>query len=440
MSPLTPQQVLALAPDDASAKAAQGLVKPGKWVTLGAFEGGLWGECQGSGSKPYQVMVDANGLGAKCSCPSRKFPCKHGLALMLMFAGGTGGFASDPPAWMTEWLAGRRERAEKQAAKREATADASAPDPAQTAQRQEARWDRLREGAAFLGLWMRDLLRQGLSDLPSRPPTFWREVASRMVDAQAPGLARRIEDMQAAVGSGPDWPVQLLERMGRTQLLLDALERRETLHESHQADLRVALGWALEREAVVDPTSDDWFVAGLVFDQDGPLHERRVWLESTRTGRIALLLDFAHGGRRFDPVFTPGTQVSATLAWYPSAAPLRAVLQQPPTRSEPAPTGRFTGTARSQLESVAQRLAVHPWIQRHPFRIGPVRLARDERGWSLADADGARVPLRLREETAWYWLAGSRGQPMEVFGEWNGTSLRPLTAGIDHSWLNLAEA
>jgi hypothetical protein len=97
MSPLTPQQVLALAPDDASAKAAQGLVKPAKWVTLGAFEGGLWGECQGSGAKPYQVLVDANGLGAKCSCPSRKFPCKHGLALMLMFAGGTGRFASDPP-------------------------------------------------------------------------------------------------------------------------------------------------------------------------------------------------------------------------------------------------------------------------------------------------------------------------------------------------------
>lgn len=439
MSPLTPQQVLALAPDDASAKAAQGLVKPSKWITLGAFEGGLWGECQGSGAKPYQVLVDANGLGAKCSCPSRKFPCKHGLALMLMFASGTGQFASDPPAWMTEWLAGRRERAEKQAVKREAAAEAPAPDPAQTARRQEARWDRMREGGAFLGLWMRDLVRQGFSDLPARPPTFWREVAARMVDAQATGLARRVEDMQGTVGSGRDWPARLLGAMGRTQLFLDALERRELLPEASQADLRVALGWALDRDSVVDPTVDDWVVAGVVFDQEGPLHERRVWLEGLASGRTALLLDFAHGGRKFEHAFTPGTQVRATLAWFPSAAPFRAVVQQPPESASPAPAGRFTGTMQSELETVSERLAANPWILRHPFRIGPGRLARDERGWHVSDSTGTRVPLQIRDEAAWLWLAGSRALPVEVFGEWNGVSLRPLTVCIDRSWVNLAD-
>src|SRR5689334_9069774 len=159
MSPLTVAQVLALSPDDASSKAARGLVKPAKWVTFGAAEQGLWGECQGSGAKPYQVMVDANGSGSKCSCPSRKFPCKHGLALMLMHAEGTGGFAKDPPPWLIEWIESRRERAEKQVAKKEAAADAPPPDPAKAAKRQEVRLDKMRAGAAYLELWMRDLVR-----------------------------------------------------------------------------------------------------------------------------------------------------------------------------------------------------------------------------------------------------------------------------------------
>ena len=58
---LTSESVLALAPDDASAKAARGLTSPAKWPTLGADDAAVWGECQGSGSKPYQTQVDLAG-------------------------------------------------------------------------------------------------------------------------------------------------------------------------------------------------------------------------------------------------------------------------------------------------------------------------------------------------------------------------------------------
>jgi hypothetical protein len=45
----TTEQILALAPDSASAKAGQGLASPRKWQTLGADEQTAWGLCQGSG-------------------------------------------------------------------------------------------------------------------------------------------------------------------------------------------------------------------------------------------------------------------------------------------------------------------------------------------------------------------------------------------------------
>ena len=103
---ISAESVLALAPDAASAKAANGLTKPGQWPLLGANEAAVWGECQGSSR--YQTQVDLSGPSFRCSCPSRKFPCKHGLALLLLWAKNPAQFqASAPPAWVTEWLAER---------------------------------------------------------------------------------------------------------------------------------------------------------------------------------------------------------------------------------------------------------------------------------------------------------------------------------------------
>ena len=52
---LTSESVLALAPDASSVKAAQALLKPGQWPTLGFNETAVWGECKVSGDKHYQV-------------------------------------------------------------------------------------------------------------------------------------------------------------------------------------------------------------------------------------------------------------------------------------------------------------------------------------------------------------------------------------------------
>lgn len=86
----TADQVLALAPDTASRKAGSKLGAVGPWSEAGSSdEGTVWGLCKGSGSKPYQTVVDiadASGPAYKCSCPSRKFPCKHALGLLLLWA------------------------------------------------------------------------------------------------------------------------------------------------------------------------------------------------------------------------------------------------------------------------------------------------------------------------------------------------------------------
>src|SRR5262245_51343775 len=57
----TAEEVLALAPDEASRRAGSRLSAPGPWSEAGSGSGAVWGLCKGSGSKPYRTVVDLGG-------------------------------------------------------------------------------------------------------------------------------------------------------------------------------------------------------------------------------------------------------------------------------------------------------------------------------------------------------------------------------------------
>src|ERR671924_273441 len=111
----SPEQIIALAPDAPSAKAGRGLATLSKWPSRGCDERAVWGECQGSGKEPYRTQIDLAELAFRCTCPSRKFPCKHSLGLFLLFANqpATGSTNTTIPAWASEWLAKRAQQAQR---------------------------------------------------------------------------------------------------------------------------------------------------------------------------------------------------------------------------------------------------------------------------------------------------------------------------------------
>jgi len=89
MIALDESSVDSAAPDSDSAKNGRGLVVKGKFTKFHiAEEVLLFGECQGSGKEPYRCSVDyarPDQPTFRCSCPSRKLPCKHCLGLMYAF-------------------------------------------------------------------------------------------------------------------------------------------------------------------------------------------------------------------------------------------------------------------------------------------------------------------------------------------------------------------
>ncbi len=262
---LTVEEVIALAPDDASAKAARGLVAPSKWPLLGASDAAAWGECQGSGSKPYQTQVDLSGPAFKCSCPSRKFPCKHGLALLLLRAEhGTGFTGTEPPAWVGEWLTSRGEKAQKKEAQ-QADKAAAPVDPQALARRDAQRWKRIEGAALDLQRFLADQLAHGIGSLDSNALKTWGTIAARMVDAQAPGLGVRLQETALHVRQGEHWPERTLQGLGLLQLACDGYARRESLSEARQADLRTLAGWPHDQVEVStsgERVIDRWGGAG----------------------------------------------------------------------------------------------------------------------------------------------------------------------------------
>ena len=78
----------------------------------------IWGLAKGSGKKPYQTQVDIVEFAYKCSCPSRKFPCKHALGPMFLAADDEKLLTeTELPDWVKAWADARQEKQGKKAEK-----------------------------------------------------------------------------------------------------------------------------------------------------------------------------------------------------------------------------------------------------------------------------------------------------------------------------------
>jgi hypothetical protein len=429
---LDADQVAGLAPDDASLKAGRGLASERRWSDLGQNEQAVWGLCRGSGSKPYETQVDLSGPAFRCSCPSRKFPCKHALGLLLLVAASPSAApAAEPPEWVQEWLgsrAEREERAQARAEKRQAP-----PDPEAQARRQAKREERVQAGLEELERWLHDLVRQGLAQARQRPYGFWDEAAARLVDAQASALAGRLRMLGGVAAAGrDDWAEALLEEAGLVQLLLRASRRLDALPEGLRADVRALIGWTVSQEDVLAGARlrDRWAVLGRVLEDDERLRVQRVWLHGLESRRSALVLSFAAAGQPLDASLAAGTVVDASLVFYPSAAPLRAVVAEQHAAPEPLPE-LPAGSIESALGARAAALAQQPWLWRLPVSLGGVVPARRDGEWLAAEPDGEALALACDELTGWRLTALSGGRPLAIFGEWERDRVRPVSAIVD---------
>lgn len=419
------QQVIGAAPDASSLAAARKLARPGPWSDTGSNDDLVWGKCQGSGKTPYQVSVDTVAPAYRCSCPSRKFPCKHALALLLMWSRGEAADAGTETAgFAQEWAA---QRAERSAAREKRPTD-QPTDPAAQAKRLADRMALMDAGIEDFARWLTDLVRTGLASARTQPYSWWDGVAARLVDAQLPGLAEQVRAMGSDVHARADWADHLLFRAGRWWAVTKAWRMREILTPEELADLRVAVGWAVPTADVhgTEALHGPWLVLGAHRSDDGRLKQQRTWLRAS-DGTVVVVLDFAAQSESLATPQLAGAVLDATLARYPGSAPRRAMFTSPA-----APLGTATslgdgGSIAQAMEAESAAVALSPWRERHPFLLGGVRICPGDHGW-LRDGAGDALPLVDAPLDALLALTG--GHPVDVFGELDEGHLRPLSAVV----------
>jgi len=428
---LDANQILALAPDPASAKAGSQLAVQRNWSNLGRSELALWGECQGSGKTPYRTQIDLGEPAFKCSCPSRKFPCKHGLGLYLLLAANPALFNSgDAPDWVGDWLQSRQSRQEKKAAKPEPSEQDVEAAAAQSRKREEKREQKVDAGVRELQTWLHDLAREGLAPVRSRGQAFWDAIAARMVDAQAAPLARRLRSAGSMLyQSGlPDAEERVAFELASIYLLVTAWQGIENLPPALQADVRSLLGFTVNQDEVLRQpgVADRWRILSQAVSDEERLRMRATWLRGVATGRWALVLHYAAGTQGFEPMPVAGTEFDGVLHFYPGAWPLRAMPAPP---AEVLPMLHGPGDAAgidALLDQYADALAVQPFLDRYPALLADLVPDGAERP-GLRDPQGRRIELHPSFRHAFHLLALSGGAPLTIFGEWDGRALLPLS-------------
>lgn len=453
---ITSETVAALAPDQASLKAASKLMKAAKWPIRQMNETSnlVWGECQGSGANPYLTVFDLSDHGYKCTCPSRKFPCKHALALMWMYAESPTEFetAGDVPQWVTDWL-GRRRKTAGTKADTPSTAgkDISlarveepekAQDPKVIARKEAAAKKRAEDTeAAIMGAtvdletWIEDQLRTGLGTLMNDLSGRCRAIAARMVDGKAGALAGRLDEIPGLVMALPGEE--------RLDALMGCLSKLIILARAYRInpkspEIRRAIGTSETAEAVLkNPDAlrlkSTWEVVGeQITTRRDDLVRHATWLLNLGGNgpKFALLLDYfpASLGRR-SGAFANGDQFTAELVFYPGKAPLRALIDE---RTGCDPVAWPTADA-TPLADAARFETLLPWSEIAPVLLPAGRIGLSPKGtawWIAADGDLA-LPIDQMPTDAVTGMVLEKTAAL-----WNGTRLSVLSAQTN--WGRLA--
>ncbi|MCX4748561.1 SWIM zinc finger family protein [Kitasatospora sp. NBC_01287] len=302
------------------------------------------------------------------------------------------------------------------------TAAAGGPaDPAAARRRAERRAARVAQGATELRLRLADRVRAGLAEQAGAAADR-AQLAARMVDAQAPGLAARVRELATLPAE------EQLAACGLLDLLAAAYLRVGELPAPLAATVRARVGFSIDSaELLAGPTvRDSWLVLGCRDSAEEPLTTRRVWLRGAGSGRDALLLAYGRPGRAIELALPLGHRLEAELAFHPGVRPLRAALAPHHGPPAPAPAPAAGLSVAAAAAAYGEAVADDPWTESWPVLLAAVALVRGPGGWLLTDDQGALPVHGAAGGALWRLAAVARGRPVAVFGECGHRGFAPV--------------
>jgi uncharacterized Zn finger protein len=417
----TEDMILAKCPDEASKKASRDHSNPKKWLCFFADERAVWGEIKGSGKEPYKVQIDLKDSGSKCSCPSKKQPCKHQIGLFLCYVKNQGSFKlSEQPEVIKEWLNKRDQREAKKGEPKKPI------DEVAQAKRAASREKKVSDGILELQLWLKDTIRSGLLDARNKKYEYFDKMRASMIDSQAKGLANRVIELSST--NENLWEETLLKKLSQLYSICLAYTNIQALPEKFQEDIKTLIGWDQSKDQILSQESikDQWVVLGYEKENNENLTTHRHWLFGSNTNRYALLLSYqAFSQSSPDYTFLAGSVIDADLCFYPSAYPLRALVKEN--------RGNINQTSYTGLESLSVLenqystiLSVHPFVDRFPVIVKNLVPLKDGSHWILMDEKGKYGYIENSFNKKFELLSVSGGKPLDLSLLFDSYRLFPL--------------
>ncbi len=425
-----------IARDPLLLKEAKSIALPKFWYDLQGNGQVIWGIYRTS-QRTYETFVDLRfeQLGFRCNCQSRRNPCKHGIALLVLMLEFGDNFlvTSAFPTELTDWLNRRSSRLTP----KERSEEEEHQLQAEREKNWEKRLQQMAKGLEELELWLHDVIREGTATYLEKPNNYWSEWSAQLINAKMGNLAKKVNALQHWKGK-ENGNEQMLMALGDIYLLVQGFVSIRELEDGLQQELLQQIGVNIKKPLLLEQEGnrDTWRVLGIHEGMEERLVYRRTWLFGQQTQQYALLLDFAWGNEPFEYNWMVNETIEATLVYYPTQYAQRALVKEFVKVSAEV---TWLGYANVQvmLEDYAKALAANPWLSVLPVVFQEVVPIIQENQLYLIDAHKIMIPCRVATITiAWQLVAMSAGAPIEVFGEWDGSHLTPLGVAKGDNYLD----
>lgn len=425
----------ASAPSSGVLASARKLASARHWLATHQQAGLLWGSVQGS--TVYHVALFEGLLTPRCTCPSFKKPCKHGLALLLYAHAQPEAFATAAaslPEPVQGWLDKQQAQQQKKSAAVAPLAEAVSASPdgtearrtAEKQKRSAARQARMADGVALVLQVLDDVATQGLAVVRQHPQAL-DELPARLLDAQCSGLAELAGQLRQSLFV-PDWQQQaprvlaelfLLATLGQQALATASPEPTALVQE-----VRLRLGWPLSSKDLAETQPLQQGLLTVVGVQQGSpalnprLTWQRVWYWDAARQQAFFTLDFGGMGPvQLPPAPRLGQALQASYWVYPGRGQ-RIQLQDQ--------QGQATvGVLQPQFDRLEQALSAQaasqeswPLLWPQLWSVGPVQLQGEGECLWAVDGQGDALPVQAPTHDLQTLLMASVGRPVTVWGCW----------------------
>lgn len=442
----TEQQIQHLAPKESAFKAGKKLAVASKWENLNKSGRAIWGSIKGSGKNPYIVQIDIVNLAYKCTCPSRQFPCKHAIGLLLTQSINTSDFIeTEEPDYVEEWINKRAQRAEKITKEEtELTEEEREKRTANKAKRQGDKLTLTMAGISELKLWLTDMIRIGILELPNRPSSYFDNMMERMVDAKAPALAGWIRSLKnLPYKEQMLWQDQSLAIIGKLFLLIKSAENIDQFSASDQKAIKGLLGWTITQKEMLGDSStltcrDQWLILGSNAEVLDDLTVHRYWLYGLSSTTNALIIRFQNKFTTVEQIpLVEGSTIEAELAFYPGLEPHRAFIKKQKETihklpQQPVALEDWKMYKNKQLQSLQK----NPWLNNNAGIINQINVIKDSTSLIAVDRnnDYLKVSEELDEDKISSLLLNALDRPVNISFVQKNDGILPLGLFIDQNY------